>query len=263
MYRFNTLSCLAWIALPVLVFTGRLSADVDIKSYESVMAKAQQSLVVIKYVAKFETPQGPQDIEREINALAIGDNGLIVCSSLQLGTSRFLRTVNAMVTPSDIKVLYGDDTVGVEADLVATDAELDLSWLRIKDFAKMKNKPGIIDYAQPATVQLGSPIMVVARLHKYYGRAIVISEGRIAGKVEKPRSMWVGRSGVEQEPGMPVFAADGKPVGIVTFQVPDPEDFSQREMRDAQETLIIDAATLTKATKRALEEAAAAAEEEE
>jgi len=263
MFNFSRPARLALLMLPVLFGASQAHATIDSKIYKDVMLAAKQSLVTIKYVAKFETPQGPQDVEREINALAIDNKGLIVCSSLQLGTSRYLRVVNAMVTPSDIKVLFGDDTVGVEAELIATDAELDLSWLRIKEFDKMKSKPGNIDFSKASATELGSEILVVSRLHKYYGRAVVLSEGRIAGQVEKPRAMWVGRSGIEQEPGMPVFGADGKPVGMVTFQVPDPDDFSPREMREAQQTLILDAATLTKATKRALEEAAAAAEEEE
>ncbi len=263
MLNFSRPARWALLLMPIFIGVNAVNATIDSKVYKSVIESSKQSLVTIKYVAKFETPQGPQDVEREINALAIDNKGLIVCSSLQLGTSRYLRVVNAMVTPSDIKVLHGDDTVGVEAELIATDAELDLSWLRIKDFDKMKDKPGFVDFDKAAKAELGSEILVVARLHKYYGRAVVLSEGRIAGQVEKPREMWVGRSGVDQEPGMPVFGADGKPVGLVTFQVPDPDDFSQREMREAQQTLILDAATLTKATQRALEEAAAAAEEEE
>ncbi len=263
MLHFSRPARLTLLMLPILIGVNAANATIDSKVYKNVIESSKSSLVTIKYVAKFETPQGPQDVEREINALAIDNKGLIVCSSLQLGTSRYLRVVNAMVTPSDIKVLYGEDTVGVEAELIATDAELDLSWLRIKDFDKMKDKPGFVDFDNAAKAELGSEILVVARLHKYYGRAIVLSEGRVAGQVEKPREMWVGRSGVDQEPGMPVFGADGKPVGLVTFQVPDPDDFSPREMREAQQTLILDAATVAKATKRALEEAAAAAEEEE
>jgi len=263
MQRFSKFHQIVGLSLLVMIPSTSLMGETTPKVYQDVHEKIKKGLVTIKYVAKVETQNGPTEVEQEIDGMVIDNKGLIVCASVKLGTSRFLKAIGRQITPSNIKVLYGDDTVGVEASLLATDAELDLSWLRVKDFEKMKEKPEAINYNDAVGAELGQSILTVSRLHKYYGRTIVISEGRLAGKVEKPRLMWVGRSGVEQEPGMPVFGSNGKVVGIFTFHIPDPDDFPNDELRQAQEMLVLDADTLNKATKRALEEAAAAAEEEE
>ena len=227
--------------------------------YKAVMDAATPSLITVKFVLKVSGPRGTQDVEREITATMIDKSGLILCAGVQLGTSKLYRQMGS-VTPTDLKVLIGDDTVGIDAKLLATDAELDLAWVRVKDATKLPANVKFIDLSKPQTAALGGRVFSVNRMDKFFDRAPVVTEGRIAGETRKPREMLIPGGGIDLEPGMTVFNANGSPVGVAVIQAPDPED---EGARGSTATLILPVAQVNKATQRALAAAAEEAEEED
>ncbi|MCB9854939.1 MAG: trypsin-like peptidase domain-containing protein [Phycisphaerales bacterium] len=246
------------------LFSTAVAAPNDAASagaeYRAVLDVATPSLVTVKFVLKVSGPRGTQDVEREITATMIDKSGLILCAGVQLGTSKLYRRMGS-VTPTDIKILIGDDTVGIDAKLIATDAELDLAWIRVKDATKLPANVNVADYSKPQTASLGDRVFSVKRMEKFFDRAPVVMEGRIAGETKKPREMLVGGAGLDLEPGMPVFAANGMVIGVAVFQAPDPEDMEGAGGSNA--TLILPTEQLNKATQRALAAAAEEAEEED
>lgn len=228
--------------------------------YRAVMDAASPALVTVKFVLKVSGPRGNQDVDREITAMMIDKSGLVLCAGVQLGTSKLFRRMGS-VTPTDLKILIGDDTVGLEAKLLATDAELDLAWLRVKDATKLPGSLKFIDFSKSQTAALGDRVFSVNRMEKFFDRAPIVSEGRIAGETKKPREMLVPGGGLDVEPGMAVFNNGGMPIGIAVFQAPDPEDMEGAGGSNA--TLILPADQLKKATERALAAAAEEGEEED
>lgn len=250
------------IIATALVTTPALAAPNDSSvgnEYKTVMDMASPSLVTVKFVLKVSGPQGTQDVDREINAAMIDKSGLILCAGVQLGTSKLYRRMGT-VTPTDLKVLIGDDTVGIDARLLATDAELDLAWIRVKDAKKLPETVKFIDFTKAQDVALGDRVFSVNRMDKFFDRAPVVTEGRIAGETHKPRDMHVPGGGLDLEPGMPVFNAGGAVVGVAVFQAPDAEDEGGR---GSTATLILPVKQLNKATERALAAAAEEGEEED
>ncbi|MCA9257445.1 MAG: trypsin-like peptidase domain-containing protein [Phycisphaerales bacterium] len=228
--------------------------------YRAVLDAASPSLVTVKFVLKLSGPGGTRDVDREITATMIDKSGLILCAGVELGTSKVYRRMGS-VTPTDLKVMIGDDTVGVDAKLLATDAELDLAWLKITDASKVPANLKFVDMSKAQDVALGDRVLSVNRMEKFFDRAPVVTEGRIAGETKKPREMLVPGAGLSLSPGMPVFNATGAPIGVAVFQAPDPEDMEGSGGSNA--TLILTGKDLQKATQRALAAAAEEAEEED
>ena len=239
--------------------TGSHSAPAN--EYRALLDAAAPALVTVKFVLKVQNAGGTRDFDREITAVMIDRSGVVLCSGVQIGTSRLMRSMGA-TTPTDIKILIGDDTVGIDANLIATDAELDLAWLRVEEPSKLPANLKFIDFSKTGKLALGDRVMTVNRLDKFFDRTPVISEGRIVGATTKPRDLLVPGVGIEVEPGMPVFTADGTPAGLAVIQSPDPEDM-EGPSRGAFATLILASEQLNKATERALAMAAEEAEEED
>lgn len=247
-----------------MLFSSAVATPTDSKAagseYRTMIDTASPCLITVKFVLKFQGPQGTRDFEREITATMIDKSGLVLCSGVQLGTSKLFRRMGT-ATPTDMKILIGDDTVGIDAELLATDGELDLAWIRVKDAKSLPATVQFVDFTRPQTASLGDRVLSVNRMEKFFDRAPVVTEGRIAGSTKKPREMLVPGGGIDLEPGMPVFAANGNVIGVAVFQSPDAEDMEGA--RGSNATLILPTDQLNKATKRALAAAAEEMEEED
>lgn len=210
-------------------------------NYAKFVADRADALVVLKFVLK----AGEQEIDAECAAVMIEPTGLAICSSVGVGGSRG--------TPTALKVLVGDDDNGVEAKLLARDSELDLAWVQVKS---PPTKPYVfVDLTKSAVPVLGDTLVSLRRMVKYFDRAPALNMGHMVGTTRKPRDLYVP-GGMAVDPGGPIFASDGRVVGFVVLQVPDPED---RRGSPAQAfgrerdygNVILPTADVVKATERA------------
>lgn len=248
------------------------TARADDEAYAKLLAEKAPAAVTVKFLLKVNTggmfgSSQEEETESEINGVLINPKGLVLCSNTQLAgfvgmMKRFMGGMGAGITatPTDIKVLAGDDSEGRAAEIVARDTELDLAWVRIKE-------PGehafpYVDFAQGAAAKIGQTVLGVHRLGKFFARSAVVSDGRIAGTTTKPRDLLVPSATVGAGFGMPVFTTDGKPVGVVVMQAPESEGGDVNpmamlgRMSGMQEMMggfILPATEVVKATKRALE----------
>lgn len=243
-------------------------------------------LVTIKFVLKVKMGgmmggMGDQESDSEITGVMIDPKGLVLCSNTQLGgiagmMRRFMGPMGGGITatPTDIKVLVGDDTEGLEAKVVARDSELDLAWVQIEEPGDTKFSH--CDFAKAATPKIGQRVFVVRRMGKFFDRVAAVSEGRVGGITTKPRDLYVPAGNLATALGLPIFTTDGTVVGVAILQTPDAEEAGMDpmsmlgnifNMQDMMSGLILPAAEVVKATKRALEtaeaEEAADAEESE
>ena len=214
--------------------------------------------MTLKFVLKVKSPSGEEEHETEINGVMVDAKGLVVCSGTQTGgfseamKRRLSRSGDFSVTPTEMKVLIGDDTEGVEAKVVARDTDLDLAWVQV---TKAPDKPlECVDLATGVTARPGEEAFVVRRMDKYFDRAAVISEGWIAGVVKKPREMYVPGGTIGTAVGLPAFNAAGDPFGVIIMQTSDEDD--PRGGRGASGAFILPSNEVAKATQRARESAA-------
>lgn len=237
-----------------LIFTSVGRAE-EKTEYEKLIADQSAAFVTVKFMLKMEGGFGDEENESEITGVMIEPQGLVLCSNGALGGSRFFRRMGS-ARPTDIKVLIGDDTEGLPATLLARDSELDLAWVRID---KPGEKPlACIDLKKAGNPSVGHRLLALRRMGKFFDHAFVATDGKVCGKVRKPRDMFVPGGGLELERGMPVFTDDGRVVGVIVTQTPDDEEmesgfrtFMMSGGRDMFSDMILPAAEVLKATERA------------
>ena len=267
-FRSRTLVLAAGVAAALAVPAFPAEADLE-AAYQKLVQEREATLVTVKFVLKVRLGGlGDQESEQEIGGLMIEPGGLVLVSNTQLGgfagmMRRFMGGMGGDISavPTDLKVLVGDDTEGLEAELLARDTELDLAWVRIKD--PSERTFAALDWSQSAKPSLGQKLLTLGRLGKYFDRATVVHGFRVAGFVSKPRDLIVP-SGSAGGLGVPVYTTDGKLVGLTILQMPEVEAAAGdpfgmlNQMSDVESSmggLILPAEEVLKATERAKETA--------
>ncbi len=248
------ITALATLAIPLctaskLQAQARAPQEAD---FQKLLAEKTPAIVTIKFVLKTKSRWGESDNEQEATAVVIEPDGLVLCSKTELGGPAAYFRDSGTSTPTDIKVLIGDDTEGLDAKLIARDSELDLMWLRIKDPGERKF--AYVDLRKSAVPRIGDYIYSVRRMDKYFDRIAVVGEGRIGGVTEKPRKLYVP-SGVGGSLGLPVYNAGGKLIGVPIRLTPDREELESSRGMYGGWGLILPAEEVVKATRRAKEAA--------
>lgn len=238
---------------------------------QNLLKNKQSTIVTVKFILKVKmggmmAGMGDQESENEINGVMIDPKGLVLCSNTQLGgfTGVLKKMMGPMgsemsSTPSDYRILIGNDEEGVSAKLVARDSELDLAWVRIKN--PSGKTYDYVDFKNGAKVAVGQGVVALKRMGKYFGRTATCAEGHIGGITEKPRDLYIPSSGIMASLGVPVYLTDGRIIGFTIMQMPETEDAEFNpmsmisQMMNMQESMggfILPAADVAKATARAL-----------
>jgi len=242
------------LAMPTEPVFAQQEAD-----FQQLLADKAPAIVTVKFVLKVKSDWRDSEAEHEVTGAMIEPDGLVLCSNSMLSGFRpWSRGSGESATPTDIKVLVGDDTEGLDAQLVARDSELDLTWIRIDDSGDAKF--AFIDLKPSAVPKVGERLYVVARLSKFLDRAPVVRESRVGGITSKPRPLYVPSRGTGTL-GLPIFNAEGLAVGVAITQRPDSDEAGGGRSWQGASGVILPAAEVLKATQRAKE--AAADEEEE
>jgi S1-C subfamily serine protease len=185
------------------------------------------AMVSIKFIMKGEGAER----EEETTGVIIEATGLVLTSNNAFG-GMMARFGGNAGTPTDIKVLVGDDNQGVKAKIIARDTELGLAWVQTDD---QPSKPyPFVDFASGTDAKLGDPIYMVSLMGKFFDRAPMVAEAHVGAVVKKPRNLIIPSIGLAGgEFGIPVFDAAGKPVGISTLILPDQDEMEGGDPRSA------------------------------
>lgn len=226
-----------------------LLADVS-PIYQEIISKHAPALITVKFLLRMESQYGKRESESEITGIVIEPGGLVLCANSKLGAPRRFGSV----TPTDIKILIGEDVEGLPAKVLARDTELDLAWVQLKE---PPAKPlAYIDMKSSLTPGIGDKLFALRRMAKFFDRAPIVSHGHCSGQTKKPRELLVP-SGLSLEAGQPIFSGSGALVGFVVLQLPEDEEIEANPMaflsmgRDIGGGLILPAAQVVKATERA------------
>ncbi len=243
------LAACAGIALACLAAAPDAAPAPQQSSLKQFADQRVNTLVTIKFILK--SPEGEQ--EEEAPGVLISGEGLVLTSNFLLGGGPF----GGDATPTDIKVLVGEDTQGVDATFIARDTELGLAWVKID---KAPPTPyAFINFGDNAQVNVGDKLLSVQKLGKFFGLASWVAETTVGAMPTKPRSLIIPAStSLAGEMAMPVFSEGGKVVGVTTFVLPE-----QEEMKDASQSLrrvaglgmILPASDVVTATTNAMEQA--------
>lgn len=231
-------------------------------NYQRLVDQVSPALVAVKFILKTDGgPFGGGDEEMEVTGTMIEPDGLVLVSNTEMGgfMARFGGMGGPAPTPTDIKVLVGEDMEGVKARLVSRDTELDLAWIKTE---KAPEKPyAIVDVTAGSSPALGDVLYGVSRTGRFMDRAPLIVEGRLSGVARKPRHLLLGGALFAGQFGCPVFDGAGKFVGLSTLVMPEADEMEGMGggmfggMRDMAAGTILPAEEVAAATRRAKEHA--------
>lgn len=236
----SSLLVIGWIA------DDPATVETEQQVYERLASEKSPALVSLKYILKTRGYYENDDFsESTIEGLMIDPKGVVMCSSSDLGIDG---SSDMQATPSKIKVLIEDDYEGLDAEMLTFDSEYDLAWVRIKEPGDRRFK--YVDFAEINAVHAGTRVFRVERLAAYYGRAPVVYEGRLTGRISKPRSLW--GSSLYGEAGTPVFTADGRLVGCFVQQQAEEETGDSVGFWSTFDAFILPADEISTVVQRAL-----------
>lgn len=181
------------------------------------------AVVNLKISLKTEAENGgePDESTQEVQGVVVDSGGLILVWNSHFSPNRFLEVFAQMgggdfrmkVTPTDIRVHLDGDSVDHAAFLAAADSDLDLAFVQL---VEPPAKPLLaVDFSAPAEVRVGDEIAAVSRLTSTFDRVPYFDLLRVAGEIRKPRPAWIVSGGNATQLGMPYFAADGRPAGVL------------------------------------------------
>ena len=225
------ISAVAFAAVGALT-TGSARADDAAKSGREILAKCQNAVVTVRLAIKQSVSMGGRDQKSESKVETTGSiidpSGLTVVSLATTDPSgamkdAYVRAMSARGSDtsglkfeselSDVKIVLADGAE-IAADVVLRDKDLDLAYVRPSD--KPAKPLPFVDLARDVKPQMLDQVVVVNRLTKAANRVPAISVGRIEAVVDKPRTFYVlGEAMWGYALGAPVFALDGKLVGIL------------------------------------------------
>lgn len=224
--------------------------------FQRLLGEKTAPLVTVRFVLKVKNRAGDSDAERESTGVMLDPGGLILCSNSDFALSRVRR--DATATPTEIKVLIGDDTEGVPAKLVARDSELDLAWLQISESS---GQPfSAIVTTDIADADIGEQLYSVSKLDKFFDRAPAVRVARISAITSKPRRVYLPGAQLSDF-GLPVYNAAGKLVGFTSVLRPEREELDPSGRLQAA-AVILPVADVLSATQRAREVAVDAESDE-
>lgn len=230
------------------------------------------ALVTVKYVLTVN--MGNLNNNRETESVSettctmISADGLLLCSNTRLGgfVSMMAKlsprlTQNMSATPKDLEVIVGTSEQSYDAEITAVDTELDLVWVQVTE--EGGTPFSFIELTDNSQAEIGDAVVSLRRTANQFGRTPVVGRNHIGGISKKPRAFYILESPTVQEAGLPVFAADGKLVGLSVIQLPEIAHStggfpgllgsSMSGLQEGMSGFILPAADVARATERAME----------
>ena len=177
------------------------------------------SIVTVRIVAELSIPMmggEKQEIQQEALGVVVDKSGLVLVptSALDPGehmTMMFGGEAEVESSVSSLKVVIGNDNKELVGTVVAKDAKLGFSFVKIA--ALGDRQLDVLAFDQTGDAGIGAEVWAVKRLAEGYDFAPFAARNSIAGKIKKPRNAWILAEGLDV--GSPVFTAEGKMCGVV------------------------------------------------
>jgi hypothetical protein len=223
MHRFLVSLCgLAALASVTLADDGAQAA--------AVLQKRAPSIVTVKIVLKTEIQvmgqQQDQEERIQLQGAVVDPSGLVMFSNASISAAKLQEALSGMMeergqgggldiktTPSDIKVVFGNEEQEYAAFLAATDARLDLAFVQVQNLGEKKLE--VVDFPEAATPTIGQSLVAVSRLNEGYDYAAFFETAHVVGEIKKPIPAFIV-AGEASGVGLPVFSATGEALGVLT-----------------------------------------------
>lgn len=213
--------CVLLLAMALIVANANAG---DIKeAARAAVTRWQKAIITVRVVAKIKSPRGEEENQLEVTGSVIDPSGLTVVSAQSIDPAAAVKaflsnmgrqTTDEMKIDSQITqtTMILHDSTEVDADVVLTDADLDLAFIRPRQARKFTSIP-LTPRGRPLDPL--EDIFVIGRLDRSESRATSINLGMIQAVVKGPRVFYVAGQEVSSVGlGCLVFDAEANPVGI-------------------------------------------------
>ncbi len=204
-------------------------ADADLRETARQTARekgpAVVTLVVVSEITySFQGSSQRQEDRRETAGVVIGEDGLVVTALSSVDPTGMIERMRGAgedagfsATLKDVKYIL-DDNTEVPATLVLRDNDFDLAFLR--PIEAPSDSMTYVDLSDSVEPQLMDEVFTLARMGRIARRTVASMSGEIQAIVDRPRTLYItdGET-ISGGTGTPVFASDGKIVGIVLYHV--------------------------------------------
>jgi len=233
----------------LLAFAVSARADEVANAGRAVLKKNQEAVVGVRVVVKVAVPgrESTQEVKVDAVGIVLDAKGLTVASLRIVEPSEVLsramgRQIEAEVT--DLKLILADRTE-VGAALVLRDKDIDLAFLRPTE--KLPKPVSVVSLNDAATPEVMEQVIALARSNRTPRLDPILTDGRIAAIVDKPRLFYVATPALQNSgPGSAVFALNGKLIGQILLQ---------RTAKGETWSVIVPAADIAETAKQAPAEA--------
>ncbi len=191
---------------------------------ESVKETARQlvdrhkdAVVLVEVVVNMKLSAGGQSREQErkfeANGTVITAEGLTVVSNASVDPTAALERMRmkADVSTSDVKIVTADGTE-LEAEIVLTDKDLDLAFVRPKAAAKLP----CVELKKGPEPALLDTLVSITRLGRKANREPGAALSEVLAVIHKPRTRYLASGQIFQ--GCPVFTGTGELLGLALMQ---------------------------------------------
>jgi hypothetical protein len=196
-----------------------------LKAHDGAVVTLQ--LVINQEMSMPGQPGGRQEEKTEVTGTVIDPSGLVVASLVTtdpgdimanlMGAGRDMpEGMKFQTTIKDAKVRLADGRE-LPCRVVLRDKDMDLIFFRL---AQKPDAPlPAVAPAAAGSAQTLDEVIIVNRMGHVAGRAVAASVARISATVEKPRKYYaIGQDTGMAGLGSPVFAADGKYLGMLALR---------------------------------------------
>lgn len=240
------------------VATTVVADDISDKGRE-VFKQNSGTVVTVQEVVKMTSSYNgrtsePRESKQDLTGTVLDPSGLTVLALSAADPSEMLKRMypdyKVDFDISDMKLLL-DDGSEVACEIVLRDKDLDLAFIRPK--SKLANPLAAVDMSKSTSAQILDSVITINRLGRAAGRAHAASLERISAVVTKPRTFYVPDSTLTATAlGSPVFALDGKVVGLMVMRaISGGGGAAGSSRQDNATTIILPAEDIAKAAQQA------------
>jgi hypothetical protein len=181
------------------------------------------AIVNLKITLKTESETGgePEESTEEAVGAIVDPSGLILVWNSHFSPGRFFDLIAEMgggdfrmkVTPTEIKVYIDGDPKEHRAFFAAADSDLDLAFVQLEE--PPEQPLPTVEFGPDPVLEAGTEVAAVSRLTGTFDRVPYVDVVRLGGRISKPRSAWILSGGNATQMGLPYFAPDGRPAGVL------------------------------------------------
>jgi len=215
MLRLRALAFALLLALP--------AASAPAAGWPDLVERYAPAIVNLKISLKTESETGgePEESTEEAVGAIVDPGGLILVWNSHFSPGRFFDLIAEMgggdfrmkVTPTEIKVYIDGDPKEHRAFFAAADSDLDLAFVQLEE--PPEQPLPTVEFGPDPVLEVGTEVAAVSRLTGTFDRVPYVDVVRLGGRISKPRPAWILSGGNATQMGLPYFAPDGRPAGVL------------------------------------------------